>query len=146
MMLFNSLANRSIFFLSLIGLAVSMFLVYEYNQSTPVICPITGSGCEQVRQSDYAHLFGIDLPYYGIVFYLWIAGTSVWLTQHYNKRLIILRTLASILGVIFGIYLTFLEAFIIKAYCIWCLTSFLISVTIMVVILLDKKGSAKNEC
>lgn len=137
--------NRLIFFLSLIGLAVSMFLVYEYNRPTPINCPITGTGCEQVRQSEYSSLLGLSLPYYGIIFYLFIAGISVWLTNNYNKVLINLRSLVAIFGVIFGVYLTYLEAFVIQAYCIWCLTSFLISILIMLTIYIGSKGDKEYE-
>lgn len=122
--------NRLIFLSSIIGFAVSFFLAYEYNQSGPVPCPVGGNGCELVRQSEYSSLFGIFIPYYGIVFYLVIAGLCVWLVNKYIRLFDFARLAISFTGFLFGVYLTYLEAFVIKAYCFWCVTSFIISTLI----------------
>ncbi len=73
--------NRAIFVLSILGLTVSAYLAYEYSLSGPVNCPIDGGGCEIVRKSSYSSLLGIQLPYFGILFYLVLAFLSVFLTQ-----------------------------------------------------------------
>lgn len=119
--------NRLIFILSLVGFAVTAFLTYEYNLIGPIICPVTGTGCDIVRKSVYSKLLGIDLPYFGLVFYLIVAASSVWLSESFNKLINLLRFAVSFSGFVFGLYLTFLEAFVIKAFCIWCLISFIIS-------------------
>ncbi len=124
--------NRLIFIFSLIGFAVTAFLAYEYSLTGSIICPITGSGCDAVRKSIYSKLFGINLPYFGLVFYLTVSVLSVLLTQSFNKLINKFRLFVSFSGFVFGAYLTFLEAFIIKAYCIWCLASFVISIGILI--------------
>lgn len=129
--------NRLIFILSLIGLAVTVFLAYEYSQSGSIACPITGSGCDTVRKSEFSKLLGVDLPYLGIAFYLTTAFLTVWLTQSFNKIISLFRLLASFSAVIFGVYLTFLEAFVIKAYCIWCIISFVVSILIFIFVMLE---------
>lgn len=136
-MTINKTVNRLIFILSLVGLAVTAFLAYEYIQSGPIVCPITGSGCDLVRNSTFSKLFGIDLPYFGIAFYLTTAFISVWLTHTYHRVIDLLRLLASFSAVMFGVYLTFLEAFVIKAYCIWCIISFIVSVIIFGLCMLE---------
>jgi len=127
--------NRIIFAFSLLGLFVTVFLAYEYAQSGPIICPITGTGCDLVRRSGFANLFGIDLPYFGLVFYLTIAYLSVWLTHKNAKQVNLIRLALSFVGMGFGVYLTMLEAFVIGAYCIWCITSFIISIIIFLLCL-----------
>lgn len=127
--------NRIIFIFSLLGLFVTTFLAYEYAQKGPIVCPITGSGCDLVRKSGYANLFGIDLPYFGLAFYLVLAYLSVWLTHKNNKRINLIRLMISFAGMGFGVYLTLLEAFVIGAYCIWCVTSFVISIIIFLLCL-----------
>ena len=134
--------NRIIFILSLLGLFISAFLAYEYSLSSPVICPIAGAGCEIVRKSIYSSLFGISLPYFGIAFYLVIAILSIILANKYIKRISDLRILGSFFGFAFGVYLTLAEAFLIKAYCIWCIISFIISILILYLAFLKHK---KNE-
>lgn len=127
--------NRIIFVFSLLGLFVTTFLAYEYAQSGPIICPITGNGCDLVRRSGYANLFGVDLPYFGLAFYLAVAYLSVWLTHKYSKQVYLFRILLSFIGMGVGVYLTMLEAFVIGAYCIWCVASFVISVIIFLLCL-----------
>lgn len=124
--------NRLIFIFSLLGLAVSSFLAYEYSLGGPINCPIGGSGCDLVRISPYSTLLGIDIPYFGIVFYLTIALLTVWFTQSRTKLIHYFRLLLSFSGFIFGVYLTYLEAFLIGAYCFWCVVSFIISIIILI--------------
>lgn len=131
----NALINRVIFVFSLIGLAVTSYLAYEYNLGGSINCPLTGTGCDLVRKSQYSSLLGISLPYFGMLFYLVVALMSVWLTDVRNKLVNSIRLLGVFSGVLFGVYLTFLEAFVIKAYCVWCLTSFAVSIIILVLAL-----------
>lgn len=137
--------NRAIFILSLVGLVISVFLAYEYSQTDPIACPITGSGCEIVRKSAYSSLLGISLPYLGLVFYLMLAALSVFLTQSFNRLISLFRLFVSFSGFIFGLYLTYLEAFVIGAYCIWCLASFIVSIIIFVLCLTKIQNENRNK-
>ncbi|MBI2021881.1 vitamin K epoxide reductase family protein [Candidatus Daviesbacteria bacterium] len=142
--MFNRL-NRTIFVLSLAGLAVTAFLLYEYNQPAPVICPFGGTGCETVRASEYSKFFGISIPYLGIFYYLFIAIESILQTREKRSSwLLNLQLIASVLAVSFGIYLTYLEGFVIGAYCFWCVLSFIISLLILVMTILRIKEN-NNE-
>ncbi len=133
------ITNRLIFIFSLLGWGVSAFLLYEYSLSGPVVCPL-GNGCDLVRSSIYSHFLGISLPVLGIAFYLTMGVLSVIRSQKMADNILpILQLLISIIGVGFGIYLTYLEAFVIRAYCFWCVLSFIISVVILVLILNSKK-------
>lgn len=143
-MLFN-LSNRLVFILSLLGLLVSSFLLYEYNLSGPVICPI-GTGCDIVRASSYSYFLGMSIPVLGIAFYLVMAGLSVarsWKSS--EKMLLRLQLLAGAAGVGFGVYLTYLEAFVIKAFCFWCVLSFIISLGILLSIVLGNKKTYEDR-
>lgn len=131
--------NRLIFIFSLLGLGVSAFLLYEYSLSTPVICPL-GGGCDIVRTSPYSSFLGISLPVLGIAFYLIVAILSIIRSQKLSSKILLkLQLLISAAGVGFGIYLTSLEAFVIKAYCFWCVLSFIISIVILVLVSIHKK-------
>lgn len=139
--------NRLIFGFSILGLVISAFLAYEYLLPTPIICPITGNGCELVRNSEYSAILGISIPYIGVLFYTALAIVSIWLSQNFNKLINNLRFLSALFAVIFGIYLTYLEAFVIHAYCFWCVCSFIVSIIIFglaLVSLKSKKESNEN--
>ncbi len=128
--------------LSVFGMAVSFYLTYiEYTQA-PVVCGPVGD-CTSVQQSQYAKLFGIvPIGLVGIVGYLgvmvlWIAARK---TSGATQKLLdfILWVLAW-LGVLFSIYLTFLEPFVIGATCMWCISSALV----MTLLLWATTGRAK---
>lgn len=127
------IVNQGIFLLSLLGLFVSTFLAYEYSLNGPITCPITGVGCDIVRASAYANFFGIPIPYLGMAFYLTMAILSVF-KSHYQERKLIFKAQFwfALAGSLFGVYLTFLEAFVINAFCFWCVTSFIISLLILI--------------
>lgn len=123
-----------IFILSLLGLGVSAFLAYEYALPTPIICPLGGSGCETVKNSVYSNLLGIPLPYWGMTFYLIMTGLIFLIIEKGTTKLLkkLLLTVA-ISGLLFSIYLTALEEFVINAYCFWCVISAIITTVIFVV-------------
>lgn len=130
-MISTSLSNRLIFVFSLAGLLVSAFLVYEYHFAASVVCPI-GVGCDIVRTSPYSSFFGISIPVLGVAFYLGMATLAIIQSQKSNQKLVIrLLFLGAIAGVGFGTYLTFLELFVIKAICFWCVISYIISIVIL---------------
>jgi uncharacterized membrane protein len=129
--------------LSVIGIAVSFYLTYiEYTQA-PVVCGPVGD-CTSVQQSQYAKLFGlVPIGLVGIIGYLgvmvvWIAARK---TSGATQKLLdfILWVLAW-LGVLFSIYLTFLEPFVIGATCMWCISSAMV----MTLLLWATTGRAKN--
>lgn len=99
----------------IIGLIVSLYLIYAYDFSKSIVC--VGSGCEIVANSSYSKFLNISLPYWGFLFYLSVIVLS-FIKKLENFLLFIL-----IVGAIFSIYLTIVELFIIKAVCIWCLIS-----------------------
>lgn len=139
------LSNRLIFFLSLLGLSVASFLFYEYNITGPIICP-TGAGCDIVRASAYSKFLGISIPLLGIAYYLTMALLSVIHSHKLPVRLLSrLKLLSASAAVVFGVYLTYLEAFVIKAYCFWCVTSFIISLGILGAVVLARKHDDNRD-
>jgi uncharacterized membrane protein len=93
------------------------------------ICGPVGD-CNTVQQSEYARVFGVlPIGVMGVVGYVMIL--LAWVFRHLaDKRLAAYATLALLgmttFGLLFSIYLTFLEPFIIGATCAWCLTSAII--------------------
>lgn len=122
--------KRLAFLLSLAGLLVSAFLAYQYSQPKTVFCPLGGNSCEIVRNSPYSNIFGIPLPFFGIVYYLLEGLILLFLIEKEQVILSKLLLLSSAFGFVFSIYLSFLEAFVIKAYCFWCVISAIIAAII----------------
>lgn len=111
--------------LALIGLGVAGYMSYVEITRTDAICGPLGD-CNTVQDSVYAQIFGVPIGIIGIFGYLGIL--AVWLVQTYgptNLRTLATRSLWAMgwFGILFSIYLTFLEPFVIGATCAWCLSS-----------------------
>lgn len=110
---------------ALVGLLDAVYLAYVEVTQTEAACGAVGN-CNAVQQSAYAQVFGVPVGVIGIVGY--VAILIAWgLTRAGSARVrraasaaLLLMVLA---GVVFSIYLTFLEPFVIGATCAWCLIS-----------------------
>ena len=119
------------------GLAVAGYLTFIEATSAPVMCGPSG-GCAEVQTSKYAILFGIlPVGVLGLIGYLAIlAGWIVWqFGPQATQKLGALSIWGMcIFGVLFSIYLTFLEPFVIGATCMWCISS---AVLMMILLLIS---------
>jgi uncharacterized membrane protein len=122
--------------LAVIGLGVSTYLIVIETTSIPAICGPIGD-CNTVQQSPYSHVFGfIPVGVLGALGYLGIL--AAWLLGKFNAgKLADYMPLAifgmGFFGTLFSVYLTYLELFVIKAVCIWCLSSAVLITLLMLV-------------
>lgn len=116
----------SIPLLAALGTGVSIYLTFIETTKSEAFCGPIGN-CNSVQQSPYATLFGfLPVGVLGLLGYLAILVLSI--GSHYLppnlRRLAWLSVwVMAIFGVLFSIYLTFLEPFVIGATCMWCLSS-----------------------
>ncbi len=117
--------RKPAFAVALVGLGTSIFLAYEYLWAGEVACPVGGAGCDVVRLSQYSSVLGIPVPLMGIGFYLTLAVLEIIRSELPGAQRMIDRTMLAMAGagMAFSAYLTALEAFVIGAYCFWCLVS-----------------------
>lgn len=125
------------------GLAISGYFIFTELTNSAVICG-PSPGCIDVQNSRYAKLFGdISMGEFGFLGYaLILLG---WLVQQYgpislNKTSSLGIWGVCIFGVLFSIYLTFLEPFVIGATCMWCI----MSAIFMMLLLLNSTPSAQQ--
>ena len=111
--------------LSLLGLFDSLYLLYTYTSpSRPMVC--IGTGCDAVRASAYSTLGGVSMPVFGVVGYTLLAAVLIaeCLVSKRSARLARYAFLGMTgFGFLFSLYLEYLQAFVIHAYCAWCVTS-----------------------
>lgn len=120
--------------LALAGLAVAGYLTYVETQLVQAVCGPVGD-CNAVQSSSYARLFGV-LPVGVLGAAGYVGILAAWLLNRLGRgRLAAMAPVAvlvmTLFGVIFSIYLTYLELFVIRAVCIWCLTSAVIITLLM---------------
>jgi uncharacterized membrane protein/thiol-disulfide isomerase/thioredoxin len=122
--------------LAVLGLGVAGYMAYIEITHVAAVCGPVGE-CNVVQTSQYAAIAGIPVAVLGLVFYL--ATLVLWAVQRFSAgtwaRPAALALLGmAVFGVLFSIYLTLLELFVIHAICMWCLSSALITTLIMVVV------------
>jgi uncharacterized membrane protein len=130
--------------LCVIGIGVAGYLAYVETAQVEAVCGPVGD-CNTVQQSAYARLFGVlPIGVLGIAGYIFIL--MAWLIRRWGGRL--WSALASLgllgltsFGLLFSIYLTFLEPFVIGATCAWCLASAILMTALFWLSLRPAKGA-----
>ena len=106
---------------ALVGVADAVYLTLHHLTAEPVPCGITG-GCETVLTSSYAEIAGIPLAAFGAAAYF--AAFSLALLAAFGNRMTwLLFGVQVVLMSVFTGYLLYLQAYIIGAFCQFCLLS-----------------------
>ncbi len=106
--------------LDAVGLLVAGYLaVVELSGGIPT-CGII-EGCEQVAKSQYNNFLGVPVAVFGVILSITLLSLAIawWKTDIYG--LLLAHYALSLIGVIFDGYFLYLQVFVIKAVCIWCL-------------------------
>ncbi|MFS8067233.1 MAG: vitamin K epoxide reductase family protein [Byssovorax sp.] len=102
----------------LAALFASVALLLEYQRAAdPAFCGV-GSGCMAVRMSPYSQLFGVPLPTWGLIAFGSLFGFAMTARDRMWHRIV---AVISGLGALAAVYLVYLQAFEIRAFCKWCI-------------------------
>jgi uncharacterized membrane protein len=107
--------------LDTIGLVIAAYLsVVELEGGVPT-CGLI-EGCAEVARSQYNNFVGIPVAVFGVFLSITLLTLAVawWRTDIYG--LLLGHYGLSLVGVMFDGYFLYLQMFVIKAVCIWCLT------------------------
>lgn len=130
----RNMTKIAILALALVGAGISGYLTYIHLKWVEPIC-LSGMDCHAVLFSPYAEVFGMPISVVGLTAYgsLIVGGLLLFYRQ---SRVIVLGSIFvytfSLSGLIYSLYLLYLEAFKIHAYCSWCMGSGLIMVGIFI--------------
>jgi uncharacterized membrane protein len=113
--------------LTVIGVGVATYLVYIHYADIKPICG-TG-GCEQVQGSKWAKFLGIPVADIGLAGYIVILGALLFTKGELNRLVPMLLILG---GFAFTLYLKYAEFFLVKAVCIWCVSSAVIMLALTI--------------
>ena len=111
--------------ISLAGLFLGVYLtMYKFGIIGSLACNV--GSCEQVQTSRWSVFLGVPVATWGVGFYvlmlvLAIAGLQPRFMD--SRRLSLAVLLLTGWGVVFTAWLNYLEAFVIHAWCEWCLGS-----------------------
>jgi uncharacterized membrane protein len=126
--------------LALVGLGDALYLTVQHIAGSSVPCSVT-SGCEEVLTSSYAVIAGIPLAALGAAAYFSVFSLATLAVFGYRIAGSLLRPLVAVM-VLVSLWLFYLQAFVIRAFCQFCLLSAAITIALMIVVFIAwKKGS-----
>jgi uncharacterized membrane protein len=114
---------------ALAGTAVAGYLTYVHYRPDALICTSSG-GCETVQESSYAELVGIPVALLGLLAYLAVLALVLWDTEAARTAVAAI----ALGGAAFAVYLVALQAFVIDAWCVWCLVNDLLLVPLLAIL------------
>jgi uncharacterized membrane protein len=127
-------------FVALVGVADSAYLTVHHLTAEPVPCSII-SGCETVLTSSYAEIGGVPLAAFGAAAYF-VAFSLAILAAFGNRPMWTLFGVQVVLMSIFTGWLIYLQAFVIGAFCQFCLISAITTFTMLGIFIVSRfKGN-----
>jgi uncharacterized membrane protein len=127
--------------LALAGIFISIYLtLYKLDLIGELSCSI--GSCETVNTSRWSIFLGLPVAAWGLFFYLDVFVTAMLGTMppFEDEPLVSIVLVAeAAIGVLFSAWLTYLELAVIHAICIWCVTSAVIVLVILLVSVADLK-------
>jgi len=131
--------------LSLVGVIIAGYLtLHRFGFIGTLQCSVVG-GCDTVQSSAYAFFpprtivnWGIPVAVIGLIGYLTLFGIGLaGLQPDFIRSRTVSRLLVGLSGVaaIFSLWLTYVEAVVLRAWCQWCVVSAILIVSIFLLAL-----------
>ena len=114
------------FIMSIVGVALTAYLSYVKLADKEAVCASTGSiDCAGVQSSVYSEFLGIPIAYLGFgayitIFALFALENRIPFLVDNGKAILFSLTL---FGFVYSGYLTYIEAFVLEKWCLWCVAS-----------------------
>jgi len=114
-----------LYVLGSIGVLDTFYLIYHKLRGTDGACPFfPKEWCYKVQHSPQSKTFGIPNSYAGFVMYV----TILILTAFYANGSVAFWPIQAIVtfGFLFSMYFLYVQAFVLRAFCTWCVASAII--------------------
>lgn len=115
--------------LALVGLVITTYLRDRQLRKKKVKC-FFGEDCGGVLESKYNHFFGAPNVVLGKYFYI-LTIFAAFLIIYYAKSFPLIGVglvLASGLAMFVSLYLTYVQAFLLRKWCAWCLATGIVNI------------------
>lgn len=128
---------------SLIGLVDSIYLTVEHLSGRSVQCTIV-KGCSEVLSSPYASVRGVPLALIGAIAYFIVFSLATLAAFGYKSTA---RLLPIVVGIMFltTLWLFYLQAVVIKAFCQFCLLSALVTLILTLLVFLAHRQQRERQ-
>ena len=121
---------------TLVGIANTVYLSYCCITKKDVKCLfMPAQMCFKVQYSKYSRTFGIPNPYLGLIMLVAILAFTILFIQSLVPFELIFAIISA--GLLFSLYFTYIQAFVIKVFCTWCVLSVLVFISLFVISLIQ---------
>jgi len=132
---------------AIVGALDALYLTWVKLSHNEVLCAPGIGDCFTVNTSRYSELYGIPVAIFGLATFLLIIAILVleprlpFLEENGNLAVFGI----SLIGVIYSAYLSYLEEFVIHAWCPYCVLSAIMMVIIFIVSIMRLKQEGSQE-
>jgi len=124
---------------ALAGVFVASYLtLYKLGYIGTLACAV--GSCETVQTSKWATFLGVPVGAWGVGYYIGVLALAIaGLTARFadSRRLSEILLGVTAFGLVFSLWLTYLELFVIHAICQWCVVSAILATILFVLSWLD---------
>ncbi len=126
--------------LGVLGFFVASYLTFKHFLGEVPSCSLL-SGCEIVTTSLYSELFGLPISLFGSLYFLSVIVLLLALIQ--SKNLVFEKWAGIIIatGALISVFLLGAQVFELKAVCVYCLTSDIISIVLLFLFFIKRRDN-----
>lgn len=116
---------------SFLGFVDASYLTAKHYLGTALTCALF-EGCDVVTTSKYSEILGVPVSLLGAVYYLSVFVFVAYYLDSHKLRSLSLAAYATFAGFSASLYFMYIQFFILKALCIYCLFSALTSTLLFI--------------
>lgn len=128
---------------SFIGFVDATYLTIQHYSQGILPC-VLFKGCDQVLTSPYAVIKGLPISLWGAIYYLTIFLAAIFFIDTKSRKSLLILSFLPIAGFVASLVLVYLQIFVIKALCTYCVVSALSSTILFFLGLQVWKRSRKS--
>lgn len=129
------MALASFITLGIGGIITTGYLLWQhYNQqNAPLICPLNHD-CSKVTESSWSRILYVRNDVAGMIFYVLVLGAAMiqLVSPTFFPQLSLIIILGTGAGLLFSLFLLYVQLKIIKDYCFYCLISALLTALLFI--------------
>ena len=119
--------------LSFGGMIDTSYLLYQHYKKKPLVCPMDHD-CSVVTESKWSKVFFVRNEILGLSFYLLMLTFIILsvILPNFSSKIYLFLFIFSIIGIVFSIFLVYLQIYKIRDYCFYCLISSFLTLLIFI--------------
>jgi uncharacterized membrane protein len=114
--------------LAMAGFLISAYLTWTYLNGAVPVCVGSSGGCETVQTSRYSEILGVPVAALDLFAYAVMLVCAVLR----GESAAVSGAFVALVSVLFSAYLSYLELFVLRAICQWCVASAVLVVAYLV--------------